>query len=125
MPAAAVLDATQIARLRATLGHGDGSLLRKVVDGFLRGAQGRLTALRTAIEDGDAPAVRRIAHALGGSALNLGTVRITAVATALEQVDPTNAPTATNALVDELQTEIQNAEPALLNLLQPETPGSP
>ena len=119
MPAAAVLDATQIARLRATLGHGDGSLLRKVVDGFLRGAQGRLTALRTAIEDGDAPAVRRIAHALGGSALNLGTVRITAVATALEQVDPTNA------LVDELQTEIQNAEPALLNLLQPETPRAP
>ena len=90
-----------------------------MVEGFLRAAHDRLTALRTAIEDGDAPGVRRIAHALRGSALNLGAVRITAVATALEQADAANARTETNALVDELQTEIQKVEPALLRLLQP------
>jgi two-component system, sensor histidine kinase and response regulator len=116
--ASALLDVAQIAQLRATLGHGDGSLLRKVVEGFLGAAHGRLTALRTAIEDGDAPGVRRIAHALRGSALNLGAVRITAVATALERADAANARTETTALVDELRTEIEKVEPALLRLLQ-------
>ena len=116
--ASPLLDGAQIAQLCATLGHGDGSLLRTVIDGFIRAVHGRITALRTAIEAGDAPGVRRIAHALRGSALNLGAVRITAVATALEQSDATHARTETTALVDQLQTEIQKLEPALLRLLQ-------
>jgi CheY-like chemotaxis protein/HPt (histidine-containing phosphotransfer) domain-containing protein len=120
-----LLDATRTAQLRATLGHGDGSLLRKVVEGFLRAAHDRIGPLRTAIEEGDAPAVRRIAHTLRGSALNLGAVRITAVASALERMDATAGHIEAHALVDDLQTEIERVEPALLRLLQPEAPTAP
>ena len=116
----AVLDPRRIDQLRATLGRGGGALLRKVVEAFLADTSGRLTALRQALDGSDAAAVRQLAHALRGSSLNVGALRMAEVASALERVPPEAAATAGPPLIDELEAALRCAEPALLGLLEPE-----
>ena len=116
----AVLDPRRIDQLRATLGRGGGALLRKVVEAFLADTSGRLTALRQALDGSDAAAVRQLAHALRGSCLNVGALRMAEVASALERVPPEAAATAGPPLIDELEAALRCAEPALLGLLEPE-----
>src|SRR6185295_6504147 len=110
----AVLDPRRIDQLRATLGRGDGTLLRKVVEAFLADARARLTALRQALDRNDAAAVHQLAHSLRGSCLNVGALHMTEVASALERVPPEAGATAGPPLIDELEAALRGAEPALL-----------
>jgi CheY-like chemotaxis protein/HPt (histidine-containing phosphotransfer) domain-containing protein len=115
--AAAVLDRQRLTQLRSTLGSGDGSLFRKVVEAFLGDTRARLVALRHALDRDDREAVRQLAHTLRGSCLNLGALRMTEVATALERVPAEARPAAAPPLVAELEAEFRRTEPALLGLL--------
>ena len=116
----AVLDPRRIDQLRETLGRDGGALLRKVVEAFLADTSARLTALRQALDRNDAAAVRQLAHTLRGSCLNVGTLHMAEVASALERVPPEAAATAGPPLVDELEAALRCAEPALRGLLEPD-----
>ena len=115
--AAVVLDPQRITQLRSALGSGDGSLFRRVVEAFLGDTRARLAALRQALDREDPAAVRQLAHTLRGSCLNLGALRMTEVATALERVPAEARPAGAPPLVEELEAEFRRAEPALLGLL--------
>jgi CheY-like chemotaxis protein len=115
--AAAALDPQRLTQLRSTLGSGDGSLFRRVVEAFLADTRARLAALRQALDRDDREAVRQLAHTLRGSCLNLGAQRMTEVATALERVPAEERPAVAPPLVAELEAEFRRAEPALLGLL--------
>jgi two-component system, sensor histidine kinase and response regulator len=114
----AILDFRRITELRAALGRGDGALLRKVVETFLGDTSSRLVALRQAVDQEDAAAVRRVAHSLRGSCLNLGVLRMSEIASALERVPAETGTVAAPPLVNELEAELRRAEPALLGLLE-------
>ena len=63
--------------------------------------------------------VRRLAHTLRGSCLNLGALRMTEVASALERVSA-QGDGAAASLVDQLEAEFRRAESALVTLLEPD-----
>jgi HPt (histidine-containing phosphotransfer) domain-containing protein len=92
-------------------------LFRRVVEAFLGDTRARLAALRQALDREDPAAVRQLAHTLRGSCLNLGALRMTEVATALERVPAEARPAVAPPLVEELEAEFRRAEPALLGLL--------
>jgi signal transduction histidine kinase/DNA-binding response OmpR family regulator/HPt (histidine-containing phosphotransfer) domain-containing protein len=62
----------------------DGSVVRAALDAFAEQAPAHLEDLRTRIASGDAPGVRESAHALKGSASNVGAVALAALASSLE-----------------------------------------
>ena len=116
-PPPAALDAGRIDQLRASLGGGNGAKFRKLVEAFLGDTGVRLGELRQCLNRKDAAMVRRLAHTLRGSCLNLGAVRMTEVASALERVS-TQGDEGTAPLVEALEAEFRRAESALVTLLE-------
>jgi two-component system, sensor histidine kinase and response regulator len=113
----AILDFRRVTELRSTLGRGDGALLRKVVESFLGDSSGRVAALRQASDRQDSAALRQVAHSLRGSCLNLGALRMSEIAGALERIPVDAGAAAASPLIAELEAELRRAEPALLGLL--------
>jgi two-component system sensor histidine kinase/response regulator len=72
-----------IAEMRRRLGD-DEALIADVVILFLEDYASRLDALQTAVDAGDAARIRRIAHAIGGSAANLAAISVVDAAGELE-----------------------------------------
>jgi two-component system, sensor histidine kinase len=102
------IDLAVLARLQ-DLQDQAGGLTHKLAEIFMRDTGHRLNELRHAVGCTDAPAAARIAHAIKGSAANLGAhimVRICAeIETGAEAADLGAAPT----LLDELQHEFTRA----------------
>jgi two-component system sensor histidine kinase/response regulator len=102
------IDLAVLARLQ-DLQDQAGGLTLKLAEIFMRDTGHRLNELRHAVGCTDAPAAARIAHAIKGSAANLGAhimVRICAeIETGAEAADLGAAPT----LLDELQHEFTRA----------------
>ena len=63
----------------------DGAIVRAAVDAFTAQAPGLLSALRSHAQRGDASAVRDTAHALKGSASNVGAVSLASLASSIER----------------------------------------
>ena len=63
---------------------GDRELLAKVIDGFLGQHPSLVAELRAALEAGDLPVVRRVAHTIAGSLRSFEGARVVALAEALE-----------------------------------------
>ena len=63
---------------------GDRDLLAKVIDGFLGQHPSLVAELRGALEAGDLPVVRRVAHTIAGSLRSFEGARVVALAEALE-----------------------------------------
>ncbi len=63
---------------------GDRELLTKVIEGFLGQHPSLIAELRTALEAGDLPVVRRVAHTIAGSLRSFEGARVVALAEALE-----------------------------------------
>jgi HPt (histidine-containing phosphotransfer) domain-containing protein len=74
--------AARLAMLRRV---GGDKLIRDLIDLLLDSAPRKLEAARAALADGDAAAVRRLAHGLVSSAGNLGCAETQAAALALER----------------------------------------
>jgi CheY-like chemotaxis protein/HPt (histidine-containing phosphotransfer) domain-containing protein len=109
-----VVDRDRLARLRATLTTGgNASLFARVLRGFVADATERVEALRQAIDLGEAPAVRQVAHALRSSAVNVGASRLAEVAEELERLAVTGTLLGARPLVRQLADEFQRAEAAL------------
>jgi len=107
------IDSAVLERLRGLRGK-TGDLRLELAELFMHDTGQRLQELQHAVRCADAPAVARIAHAIKGSAANLGAkivVRICAeIEARAEAADLGAAPT----LLDELQHEFTHACDALL-----------
>jgi len=82
---ASVLDPEVVDQLRALARAGNPDLLNKLQASFARDTSARLSALRTAVANGDAAAVAFILHSLKGSAANLGAIEIVAICEQIER----------------------------------------
>jgi two-component system, sensor histidine kinase len=106
------IDAAVLDKLRHLQG-GTGDLTVKLAEIFTRDTGRRLDELRAAVKQADAASVARMAHAIKGSAANLGAhvmVRICAgIEVRAEQADLDTIP----ARIDELQREFMRACDAL------------
>ncbi len=80
-PSPADLDASALAELREALGAEE---LAGLVAEFRRGLAAQEEAIARAVVDGDAGAVRRVAHSLKGSASTLGAVWLASIAAGME-----------------------------------------
>ncbi|MGH7268456.1 MAG: Hpt domain-containing protein, partial [Candidatus Rokuibacteriota bacterium] len=93
-------------------------LFARLVEGFVDDAARRLAALREAVDRGDAPAVRRLAHALRGSCLNVGASRMAEVAETLERKAAVESLDGGRELVERLAAELRLARSALARALR-------
>ena len=85
---------------------GDADLARELVDIFLAEYPNQLQAVLTSIDRGDAPALRRAAHALRGSVTNFIDDGPTATALAIEQAAETSRLNDAEGLIGQLEQEI-------------------
>ena len=85
---------------------GDADLARELVDIFLAEYPNLLQAIRTSIDRGDAPALRRAAHALRGSVTNFIDDGPTATALAIERAGDASRADDMAGLVRQLEREV-------------------
>jgi CheY-like chemotaxis protein len=99
---------------------GDRELLARVIEGFLGQHPALVAELRTALETGDLPVARRVAHTIAGSLRSFDGARVVALAEALEDCcrDGALAPAAAawgalepelDAVVRELRDRVRGA----------------
>jgi HPt (histidine-containing phosphotransfer) domain-containing protein len=102
-----LLNRRVLATLRELQQEGEPDLLDELIELFLADVPPRLTALRTAVEAGDAHSVERIAHALKGSCANMGAVGMVALCTELVETGRSGqlliAPTLSPRLEEEFE----------------------
>ncbi len=106
------LDAVIFDRLRHVQG-GSEPLSARLAEIFLRDTARRLEALREAVQQGDAAAIVRMAHAIKGSAANLGAHSMVRICLSIEANATTDQIAVALARVDALQGEFQRAREAL------------
>ena len=88
---------------------GDRELLAKVIEGFLGQHPSLIAELRTALEAGDLPVVRRVAHTIAGSLRSFEGARVVALAEALEDRCREGAAGPAAAAWRELEPELEAA----------------
>lgn len=79
------IDPTVLDSLRALQEPGQPDVLTELIDLFLADAPPRITMVQGALAAGDGEALRRAAHALKGSAANVGAMGLAALCADLEQ----------------------------------------
>ena len=75
----------------------------------MTGADESLTRLRRAVELGDVSELRALAHSLGGSAANLGALRVQSVCAELERLGAAHDLPGAARLVTELEGAVADA----------------
>jgi len=111
-PRGAVLDPSRIEEL-TDMGERAKVLVLRAMDNFVTRAPDVLTELREALERADAAALRAVAHAFRGSALNLGANRAAEVALDLELKAEEGTVDGCGRTVDELATTLDATVAAL------------
>jgi len=92
---------------------GDADLARELVDIFLVEYPVLVQAIRTAVDHGDAPAIRRAAHALRGAITNFIDDGPTETALAIERAGESSRLDDVPALVRQLEGEIHSLAGAM------------
>ena len=100
-------------RIEAFSKLGGPSFVRDLVSLFVSGGQSTLARLRALIAANDHAVLRKEAHALKGSALNLGAVRCARAAQELEQAASANDAARWTPLLTALESELGEASAAL------------
>jgi len=96
------------------LGPDDGrGLLPATVEAFRKDVPGRITALQAALDDGGGEALVRAAHALKGSAANIGAGRAAAICAELEGLGRAGNHGAGIDLVRRLEAELRRVDAEL------------
>ena len=99
------IDRNVFAGLRELQADGEGDILGELVELFFADVPPRLVALREAAKAGNARSVEGIAHALKGSCVNMGAVRMGAICAELEEMgrseDLASAPARMSLLEEE------------------------
>jgi len=108
-----LLDPLQVADLVA-LDQGRGDVYARFVDVFLAGAEARIAALNAHADAGDAQGLAVAAHALMGSAGNVGAARLAALLGRIEAAAKGKDAFSANRLLTALGGEYSAARVALL-----------
>ena len=96
------------------LGPEDGrGLLPEAAAAFRRDLPARVDALQAAVNDGDGPALARAAHALKGSAANMGAAAVAGICAELEALGLRGKPDGGTPLVRRLEEELQRLDAEL------------
>ncbi|MFD5277127.1 response regulator [Pseudarthrobacter sp. NPDC058362] len=106
------LDPDRLAMLRSLGGNGQ-DLFAAAAAAFRDSVPARLAALRSAVHAGGGPALVEAAHALKGSAGNIGAGAVAALCSELEGMGRSGSLTAAAALLPRLEAELQRANDAL------------
>ncbi|HJW23951.1 MAG TPA: EAL domain-containing protein [Rhodocyclaceae bacterium] len=104
------LDTTVLQRLREALG----SSIGEAIQPFLEDMPGYLAEMDTAVAEGNATALRRVAHIIKGAAGNLGANAVAGVAKEIELHAEAGALAESVELMTRLRTEFALVEPALI-----------
>ena len=111
-----LLDPQQIEALRQ-IGGGKVDVLARVGEIFLRSARERVEELRQAVEASDARSMRRYAHALKGSAANLGAKDMAAICAEIEALALQGADVDYRARVGAVKRALSLVEQELLRIV--------
>lgn len=103
------IDRTVFENLREVMGEDFGDL----VETFLDGAPGSLTALKEAVASGDADALIRGAHSLKGASGDMGAVGLAALCKRLEAVGRAGSSDGAENAVREIEAEYERVKRAL------------
>lgn len=107
---APALDADRLAMLRS-LGPDDGrGLLPATAEAFRKDVPVRLSALRSALNDGGGPALVQAAHALKGAAANIGATGAAATCSELEDMGRAGLNDGGTNLLDQLEAELMRVD---------------
>ena len=109
----APLDLEAIGKLRDLSSDGDPDLVAEVIGLFLQEAPRRVAVLRAAAARGDTKELRDVAHALKGSAGQLGARGVQMVAGRIEDLGRSGITAGAVALVEGLDAEFQRARTAM------------
>lgn len=110
------LDPDRLAMLRSLGGDGQ-DLLAAAAQAFRDSVPARLAAVRSAVLDGGGPALVQAAHALKGSAANIGAGSVAALCSELEGLGPSSSAEAAAALLPRLEAELDRVNTALDKLI--------
>ena len=100
---------------------GDQELAREILQIFRNEGQGRMTALRQALDGADPAAIRIAAHAINGSAGNIGAERVRKIAAAIESLARSGSLEGADAWWTELQQQMEILDRELAQVLAPAT----
>lgn len=92
---------------------GEPDLLVEFVELFISDVPPQLTALREAVERGDAGAIERVAHTLKGSCGNMGAPRMATLCAELQDVGSSGDLARAPGLLWQLEAEFGRVRPAL------------
>jgi signal transduction histidine kinase/DNA-binding response OmpR family regulator/HPt (histidine-containing phosphotransfer) domain-containing protein len=96
------------------LDPGNTAYLDRAIGNFVANTPGTFEAIREAVEAGDAPTLKQVAHKLAGGALNLGVVEAGRTAQEIELVADTGATEGAAALLPRLEAALERGRAALL-----------
>lgn len=114
-----VLDPAILESYRLLQEDGEPDLITELIDGFLADLEGRLHAIRRAIAEGDAPALRSAAHSLKGSAGTVGAIGLAQRCGELEALGREGRVDGAGPLLDDLAALIPEVTRALSALRAP------
>ncbi|HWQ19019.1 MAG TPA: Hpt domain-containing protein [Methanotrichaceae archaeon] len=108
-----VLDKEVIASLRELQDEGEPDIIVELSDLFFENAPGKIQAIRTAIENGDAKALHVAAHSLKSSSSYLGATKLSAMAKELENMGRAGNLEGANEKLGGLELEYDRVRSAL------------
>ena len=111
------VDVAAIARLRE-IADGDLTFLKEVFSAYQTDTAKRLVDLRSALETGDAKGMRRTAHTIKGSSLNVGAKNLTAYCHQLEQIAASGKLDGAAELIVRIEQESKRVEAELSGFIQ-------
>jgi two-component system sensor histidine kinase/response regulator len=103
---------------------GDAALLAELMGIFLAEIPGWLADLRDAVETGDAPRVRRVAHTVKGAVDSVGAASLYAPALAVEGLGKAGTLAEAPAALERLETEVTRVLPALQSYVRKQDQGT-
>jgi HPt (histidine-containing phosphotransfer) domain-containing protein len=112
-PESCTLDASVAAAIRALGMPGEPDVFADIARIFLADVPAHLSSLSAAIAAGDIESVRKVAHRLRGSALEIGAVRMAPVCEAIELDAEAGSLTQAAAQADRLNREFAAVRQAL------------
>ena len=99
------LDAEVVTRLRDLAAATDAALLGQIFDSFVSDGEARLDTLHRALEESDAVALHKTAHALKGASGNIGARRMATLAGQLQTMGENGSVEGAAAVVGKLEEE--------------------
>ncbi|MEP7339619.1 MAG: response regulator, partial [Acidobacteriota bacterium] len=106
-----LIDASQIANLRALQQPGEADFVTEIIDMFVHDTLSQRNALHQAVAGNDVKEIRRVAHFLKGISANIGAIKLVTLYEQLEETDGGNGNA--RALLQRVDQEFELAHEAL------------